>query len=113
MRTGSLFVAEGFNGIEAGGANRRDHSADEPDGGQNDDSDDQGEGVNHQANVAGLGMFGHGAVKREPASGKGDDVCQDDAEDSANEGNRKSLGQELEEDMATACAQRFLDADFS
>ena len=58
-------------------------------------------------------MFCHGAVKREPADGKGNDISQDDAEDPADESDGERLGQKLEEDVAAARAERFLHSDFA
>ena len=46
------------------------HAADQSDCGQDEDCDQQGDGVDHEADVAGLGVFGHGAVEREPADGE-------------------------------------------
>src|SRR5208337_580133 len=109
----SLFVAQGFDRVEAGGADGWDHTADQSDGGEDEDGDDQGDGVDHEADVAGFGVFGHGAVKRKSAYGEGNDVREDDAEDSADEGNGESLGQKLKENVAAARAQRFLHADFA
>src|SRR5216684_2089186 len=108
-----LFVAEGFDRVEAGGADGGDHAADQSDGDEDDDGDDQSDGVDHEANVAGLGVFGHSAVEGKSADGKGNDVSQNDAEEPADEGNGKRLCQKLEEDVAAARAERFLHADFA
>ena len=70
-------------------------------------------GLIDEADVARFGVFGHGAVERKSADGEGNDVGQDDAEESADEGDGERLGQKLEEDVAAARAQRFLDADFA
>ena len=60
-----------------------------------------------------FGVFGHGAVKRESADGEGNDVGQDDAEESADESDGEGLSQKLKEDVSPARAQRFLDADLA
>jgi hypothetical protein len=65
-----LFVAQGFDGVEAGGADGGDHAADQSDGGEDEDGDDQSDRVDHQADVAGFGVFGHGAVEGESANGE-------------------------------------------
>src|SRR5208337_4786916 len=108
-----LFVAQGFDRVEAGGTDRRDHTADQADGGEDEDGDDQGDGVDHEANVASFGVFGHRTVESEPAHGKGNGVCEDDAEKSPDEGDGERLGQKLEKDVAAARAESFLDADFA
>src|ERR1700690_4399543 len=113
VRAATLFVAEGFDRVETGGANSRDHAADESDGSENEHGNEQGDGVDHEADVAGLGVFGHGAVERKSADGEGNDIRQEDAEESANEGDSESFGQKLEEDVSAPCAERFLYADFA
>ena len=113
MRFALLFVAEGFDRVEAGSADGGHHAADQSDRTENDDGDDQSEGVDHEADVAGFGVFGHGAVERESADGEGDGIGKDDAEESAYESDGESLRQKLEEDVAAACAKRLLDADFA
>src|ERR1017187_3709497 len=108
-----LFVAKRFDGIESGSANGRDHPTDQSDGAQNDDGDQQGHRVDHEADVTGLGVLGHSAVKREPADGKGHSISEDDAQNSADESNGECLGQKLEENMPAARSERFLDADLT
>src|SRR5258708_17502067 len=109
----NLFVAESFDRVEAGGADGRDHAADQSNGAEDQDGDDQGDGIDGEPDVSGFGVFGHGAVERKPADGEGNDVGEDDAEKSANEGNGESLGEKLEEDVAAAGAERLLDANFA
>ena len=108
-----LFVAESFDRVKAGGEYGRDHAADEPDGSKDEDGNDQSDGVDREADVAGFGVFSPGAEERKSADGEGNDVGQDDAEESTGEGDGERLGQELEEDVAAARAQRFLYADFA
>src|SRR5664279_2933967 len=109
----SLFVAERFDGVEAGGADRGHHTADQSDGSEDEDGDDEGNGVDHEADVAGFGVFGHGAVKCKSAYGESDYVRQDNAEQSADEGDGESFGQKLEEDVPPSRPQRLLHSDFS
>src|ERR1035438_5286290 len=108
-----LLIAKGFDGVEVGGANGRDHTADQSDGGEDEDGYQQGGGVDGEADVARFGVFGHGAVERQSAHGKSDSVGEDDAEESTDEGDGERLGQKLEEDVTASGAQRFLYADFA
>src|ERR1700687_1128611 len=108
-----LFVAESFDRIETGGANGRNHPADQSDRTEDNNGDDQGDGVDREADVAGLGVFGHGAVKRQSADGEGDGIGENDSEEPADEGNGERLSQKLEEDVAAARAERLLDANLA
>src|ERR1700691_1816880 len=108
-----LFVAKRFDWVEARGADSRNHAADQSDSAENDDSDDQGEGINHKPDIAAFGVLGHSAVEREPADQEGDGVSEDDTEESSNESDGERFSQKLEEDMASPRAERLLHADFA
>src|SRR5512133_1019676 len=82
-RVPGLFVAQGLDGVKAGSANGGNHSADQAYDAENDGGNDQGGGMDHEANIPGLGMLCHGAIEGEPADGKGHGVGQHDTEQPA------------------------------
>src|SRR5664279_2841151 len=99
--------------VEARGTDGRDHTADESDRAENQDRDEKGDGVDHQADVASFGMFRHGAVEGEPSDGEGYGVGEDDAHEATDESDGEGFGKKLKEDMAAARAEGFLNTDFA
>src|SRR5580658_2267851 len=57
-----LFVAQGFDGIEAGGAEGWDHAADQSHQAENERGGDQGAGSDDEADVAGFSVLGEGTI---------------------------------------------------
>src|SRR5260370_15759307 len=68
-----LFVAQAFDRIELGGANRRNGAEQDADQGRDDDGDDGGEAGNGDA------------ILGEETNGEGDGESDDDTEDAADE----------------------------
>ncbi len=84
-----------------------------PTAAQDQDGNEQRHRVDHQPDIAGLGVFRHGAVKRQSADRERDSVGEDDSEDSAYECDGESFGQKLQEDVPAARAERFLDSNLA
>jgi len=64
MLADASLIAQRFDRIEIGRTHSRKHRADHAHDGQNTNRDEQGFRSHYQANVARLGMLGHGAIKR-------------------------------------------------
>src|SRR5258708_39084319 len=90
-----LFVSQSLDRVQAGGAKSWDHAADQSHGAENYGGRDQRSRSDDQANVAGLSVFGKGAVQGQPSYGKRDRVSQYHSQHTANEGNGESFGEEL------------------
>ena len=113
MLQNALLVAQGFDWIQAGGAEGWNHAADQSDGAENERGHNQRSGSDDQPNVARLAVFREGAVQRDPADGKRDSVGQDHSQHAADEGDGQSFGKELHQDVAPLRAQRLLHADLA
>ena len=59
----ALFVAEGLNGVEVGGADGGDHAADQAGDDENQSGHDEGGRSDDEADIGGLSVLGKGAVK--------------------------------------------------
>src|SRR5260370_29067652 len=96
-----LFVAEAFDRIELGGANRRNGAEQDADQGRDDDGDDGGEEGNGDA------------ILGEETNREGDGESDDDTEDADDEGDEHGFGEELEANLAVGSAHRFADANLA
>src|ERR1700730_19200248 len=101
MVTGPLLVAQAFDGIELGGADRGNGAEQDADQRADGDGNDGRETENRNA------------IGGEDADGVGDGESNNNAEDAADEGNENGLGKELEADLALGGADCFADADLA
>ena len=58
-------------------------------------------------------MRGHGTVERDSPNGNGDEVREQNSEQTSYRGDDQGFSKELEEDVAPAGTQGFLDTDFA
>ena len=61
----------------------------------------------------GFGMLRHRAVEGQRSHGKRHEVRKQNSQDAADGGDHQGFGQELEQDVPLACAQRLLHADLA
>src|SRR6202043_888051 len=101
MVTGPLLVAQAFDGIELGGADRGD--------GAEQNTDQRADGDGNDGRETG----NRNAIGGEETDGVGDGESDDDAEDAADEGDENGLGKELKADLAFGGANRFANADLA
>src|SRR5215472_9888311 len=111
LRSEELFVAQGFDGIEAGSFDRRQHAADQTNKNQDDGGDQQMHGRDAEIDIAGFSILGHDAVNGNAADDPGDDVSDHDAEQSAGKGDGHGFRQELRKDVTPARTQSLFHAD--
>src|ERR1700761_9390970 len=109
-----LFVAEGDDGVEAGGAKGGDEAADDADQREDDEGRDHRGGGGAEDDVAFVvgGLVDVGVERH-----RRDEVAEDDGDDHADgtghEGENQAFKKELREDVAAACAKGFEDADLA
>src|ERR1700719_3716201 len=101
MVAGPLLVAQAFDGIELGGADRGN--------GAKQDADQRADGDGNDGRETG----NRNTIGGEEADGVGDGESNNNAEDAADEGDENGLGKELEADLAFGGADRFADADLA
>src|SRR5271170_1294440 len=96
-----LFVAQGFDGIEARGFGGRPDAEDQADADRDREADDDGPG-------------GYDGFQRTDHGNQEDDgAADDDADDAAGSSERHSFEEELPGDIAAARADGFAHADFA
>ena len=66
----SLFIPQGFDGIETRGLDRRQHSADQTNDAENDGGDDDNCRVDDETDITSFGVFRNCAIEGQPAHGE-------------------------------------------
>ncbi len=107
-------MAEGFDGVHAGGADCGEKSGDDAYHGEDDERDEHDRGGGAKDDVAlvicglvHLGVEGHGRDEIR------DDDGDDHADDAGEEGEGETFEQELREDVAAAGSEGFEEADLA
>ena len=81
------------------------HAADQAHDRENDSGCNQRPWGDYQADVAGLAIFGEGAVKSQPADRQRDRVSQDDSQYASDESDGQGFRQELQQNVLALRAQ--------
>ncbi len=107
-------MAEGYDGVHAGGSHGGEHARDDADQREDREGDqhDGAGGVEDDVAVV-VGGLVDGGVERHGWDQLGDDDRDDHADDTGDEGQHEAFEEELGEDVAAACAEGLHEADLA
>src|ERR1039458_2697970 len=109
----ALFVAQGFDRIHAGGFDGGQHAADDADESEDHRGREQSGGVDGEMDVAFGAILYECAPQGKRSHRPGDNVSENYAGDSTEKRDGQGFGEELDQNVPTAGAESFFDADLA